>query len=169
MTTYKPHYACFNCRKTFKRRLATDIPVHQESAYEAKCPECRNLMADMGLDFASPKKEDVKKWEHLKSLYAVGITFHSCGCNGPGYIPNSKEKLLEYFEELKRNYLKNIDFWRTRKEPVTAKERDKDSNQNWCELGRIRSNFKKEIVKNQEGVNFWLGKVKEIENKINLI
>ena len=25
MTTYKPHYACFECNKTFKRRLLTDI------------------------------------------------------------------------------------------------------------------------------------------------
>ena len=25
MAKYKPHYACFNCRKTFKRKLMWDI------------------------------------------------------------------------------------------------------------------------------------------------
>ena len=146
-----------------------DIKKGEKSIFEAKCPECAELMANMGLDFESPKKEDIKKWEHLKSLYSVGITFHSCGCSGPGYIPNSKEKLIEYFEKLKEGYFKNLDFWRTRIEPVTKKEKERDSNKNWYELGRISSNYKKEIVKNQEGIDYWLKKVKEIENKIELI
>ena len=168
MVSYKPHYACFECRKTFKRRLINDINRDEKLTLEARCPECRELMANMGLDFESPKKDDLKKWEHLKSLYSVGITFHSCGCNGPGYIPNSKEKLIEYFEELKDTYLKNIDFWRLRIEPTSKQTKEKDYQRNWFELGRVSSN-PKEIVKNQDGINFWLGKVKEIESKISLI
>jgi len=146
-----------------------DIKKGEQSTFEAKCPECGELMANMGLDFESPKKNDLKKWEHLKSLYSVGITFHSCGCNGPGYIPNSKEKLIDYFEDLKVNYLKNIDFWRTRTEPTTKAERDKDNQRNWGKLNTISSNLKKEVVKNQEGIDFWLGRVREIESKISLI
>lgn len=169
MVSYKPHYACFNCRKTFKRRLMNDINRGEKSVQEAKCPECGDLMASMGLDFESPKKDDVKKWEHMKTLYTVGIAFHSCGCSGPGYIPNSKEKLMEYFLELKEKYLKNIDFWRTRTEPVTNSERDRDWNKNWSELGSISSKHRKEIIKNQEGIDFWLKRVQEIESKISLI
>ena len=169
MTSYKPHYACFDCRKTFKRRLKKDVKDGQEVMYEAKCPECGELMANMGLDFESPKKEDVKKWEHIKSLYTVGITFHSCGCSGPGYIPNSKEKLTEHFVQLKEKYLKNIDFWRARTEPTNNQERDKDWNKNWSELSCIASKHRKEIIKNQEGVDFWLKRVQEIETKISLI
>jgi len=169
MTSYKPHYACFNCRKTFKRRLKGDIKKGEESTYEAKCPECGELMANMGLDFESPKKDDIKKWEHIESLYSVGITFHSCGCSGPGYIPNSKEKLIEYFEKLKEGYFKNLDFWRTRIEPTNNIERDKDWNKNWAKLGSIVSKQRKEIVKNQEGIDHWLTKVREIERKIALI
>ncbi|MFD2941117.1 hypothetical protein [Flavobacterium notoginsengisoli] len=146
-----------------------DIKKGEKSIFEAKCPECAELMANMGLDFESPKKEDIKKWEHLKSLYSVGITFHSCGCSGPGYIPNSTEKLVEYFEEIKKRYLENMDFWRTRIEPTNKQEQERDLNKNWYELGRISSNYKKEIVKNQEGIDYWLKKVKEIENKIELI
>ncbi|KAF2514579.1 hypothetical protein E0W73_11540 [Flavobacterium foetidum] len=169
MTSYKPHYACFNCRKTFKRRLMGDIKKGEASVFEAKCPECAQLMANMGLDFESPKKDDVKKWEHLKSLYSVGITFHSCGCSGPGYIPNSKEKLIEYFEEMKKTYLKNMDFWRNRIEPSTKKEKERDTNKNWSELARISSNYKKEVVTNQEGLEYWHEQVKKIEEKLSLI
>ncbi|MFC4749689.1 hypothetical protein [Flavobacterium branchiicola] len=169
MTSYKPHYACFNCRKTFKRRLKGDIKKGEESLFEAKCPQCAEFMANMGLDFESPKKDDVKKWEHIKSLYSVGITFHSCGCSGPGYIPNSKEKLIEYFEKQKQSYLKNLDFWRSRIEPQNNKERDKDWNKNWAELGHVASKNRKEIVENQEGINHWLSKVREIENRMKLI
>jgi hypothetical protein len=169
MVSYKPHFACFNCRKTFKRRLKRDVKNGEEPILEAKCPECGELMANMGLDFESPKKDDVKKWEHIKSLYSVGITFHSCGCSGPGYIPNSKEKLIEYFEELKEKYLKNIDFWRSRTEPTNNSERDRDWNKNWVELGSVTSKKKKEIIKNQEGITFWLKRVQEIESKISLV
>nr|WP_294789246.1 hypothetical protein [uncultured Flavobacterium sp.] len=168
MTSYKPHYACFNCRKTFKRRLFGDIKKGL-SFSDAKCPECGELTANMGLDFESPKKDDLKKWEHLKSLYSVGITFHSCGCSGPGYIPNSKEKLIEYFEKQKDSYLKNLDFWRSRIEPLNTIERDKEWNRNWAELGHVASKNRKEIVKNQEGIDYWLERVREIENKIKLL
>ena len=169
MTSYKPHYACFNCRKTFKRRLMGDIKKGETSVFEAKCPECAQLMANMGLDFESPKKDDVKKWEHLKSLYSVGITFHSCGCSGPGYIPNSKEKLIEYFEGIKKTYLKNMDFWRTRIEPSTKEEKERDLNKNWHKLSSISPNYKKEIVTNQQGLDYWHVKIKQVEEKLNLI
>lgn len=169
MVSYKPHYACFNCRKTFKRRLMNDIKRGAKSVVEAKCPQCGDLMANMGLDFESPKKDDLKSWEYIKSLYSVGIAFHSCGCSGPGYIPNSKEKLIEYFEDKKETYLKNMDFWRSRTEPVNKQEREKDYQKNWYELSRVSSQSKKEIIKNQEGIDFWLKRVQEIESKISLI
>lgn len=169
MTSYKPHYACFNCRKTFKRRLMVDIKKGEASVFEAKCPQCGEFMANMGLDFESPKKDDVKMWEHIKSLFSVGLTFHSCGCSGPGYIPNSKEKLVEHFEDIKKTYFKNMDFWRTRIEPTNKQERERDLNKNWHKLSSISPNYKKEIVTNQEGLDYWHVKIKQIEEKLNLI
>ncbi|WP_255462941.1 hypothetical protein [Flavobacterium sp. LPB0248] len=126
-------------------------------------------MANMGLDFESPKKDDVKKWEHIKSLFSVGITFHSCGCSGPGYIPSSKEKLMEYFEDIKKRYLENMNFWRSRIEPTTKQEKERDLNKNWHKLSSISPNYKKEIVTNQEGLDYWHVKIKQVEEKLNLI
>lgn len=77
MTTYKLHYACFNCRKTFKRKLMWDINRDNKDVREAKCPQCGDLMANMELDFESPKKDNIKEWNHIKELYSVGITFYS--------------------------------------------------------------------------------------------
>jgi DNA-directed RNA polymerase subunit RPC12/RpoP len=168
-TSYKPHYACFNCRKTFKRRLMSDIDKNKESNFEAKCPECSIVMASMGLDFKSPPKNDIKQWEYIKTLYTVGITFHSCGCTGPGYIPNSIEELKKYLEEIKDRYMKNMEFWRKRIEPTTKKEKEKDQQRNWYALSIISENYKKQQVKNDDGIKYWTEKVKEVENRINLI
>lgn len=110
MARYKSHYACFECKKTFKRRLLWDINRDDKRSIEAKCPQCGQLMANMGLDFASPKKDNLKEWAHIKNLYSVGITFHSCGCLGPGYIPKSTEKLIDYIEEIKASYFRNLEF-----------------------------------------------------------
>src|SRR5690606_16670562 len=137
MTSYKHHYACFNCRKTFKRRLLWDINRDDKREFAAKCPQCAELMANMGLDFASPKKNDMKAWDHLKTLYAVGITFHSCGCSGPGYIPNDKKALIAYFEGMKQEYLKQLKFWRERVEPTNKREIDKDMSENWEYINQV--------------------------------
>lgn len=69
--TYKPHFACFKCRKSFKRRLLKDISDDdKQKSVPAKCPECGELMADMGLDFKAPSKTNIKAWEHLTNLYS---------------------------------------------------------------------------------------------------
>ncbi|MDZ7879654.1 MAG: hypothetical protein U5L45_18395 [Saprospiraceae bacterium] len=104
--TYKPHYACFKCQKTFKRRLHTDF-VENTTDFkekEAKCPDCSGIVADMGLDFAAPKKKDNKAWQHLQTLYSVGITFHSCGCSGAGYVPRNHEDLVAYYQKMIVDY-----------------------------------------------------------------
>ncbi len=167
-SSYKPHYACFSCRKTFKRKLMSDINRGEESKVEAKCPECGELMASIGLDFESPKKSDLKKWAHVKRLYSVGITFHSCGCTGPGYIPNTQEKLIEYFEDLKSVYFNNIEFWRNRTEPVTKPEMERDKSKNFDQLWQIPKSHsgEKGEIKNEDAIKFWLEKVKAIEGKL---
>ena len=163
MTAYKPHYACFDCQKTFKRRLWVDIRKGTNVDTPAKCPQCGNIMANMGKDFEAPKKGDNKAWQHIKDLFVVGITWHSCGCSGPGYIPKDKTALLNYFEEIIQNYQKELLFWRSRVEPETKQDKIKDEQRNWQKLYTVKPNRKKEIVTNQEGIDYWIGKIKDIE------
>jgi DNA-directed RNA polymerase subunit RPC12/RpoP len=110
LTHYKKHYACFACRKAFKRRNKDDVdPAGND--HPARCPECGLLMADMGLDFAPPTTDDARAWSAAASLYEVGETFHSCGCGGPGYRPRDPTKLAAYFEERVAEYRRHLAAW----------------------------------------------------------
>lgn len=102
-TAYKPHYACFACRKAFKRRRAGDLPSHlPDRPY--RCPQCAGPMADMGLDFAPPKQRDARAWQVLAALWTSGHTFHSCGCEGPGYRPRDPVALRAFLEARRDQY-----------------------------------------------------------------
>lgn len=165
MTTYKAHYACFNCRKTFKRRLLKDLKRNNTDA-ATKCPQCGELTADMGLDFKSPRQTDVKSWEHMKNLHTVGQTFHSCGCSGPGYIPDTTEKLLEYLEKRKADYLKHLQFWLNRNAnnaEIDLKDiEDKTSYYSVPEQLRGK-NDKNGMMK---AIEYWNNKLADLENRM---
>lgn len=178
MTTYKSHYACFECRKTFKRRLLGDVQGgYNKDVKEnpAKCPECGNIMADMGLDFESPKKKDIKAWNHITLLYQVDITFHSCGCSGPGYIPRDSDVLIEHFSRIKQAYLEHLHFWSRRiNDPESQSEVAKDKNQNSNFLYSIPKEFRKgtknkPVYDSRKAQMYWGDKITEIENKIKTI
>ncbi|SET91563.1 FmdB family zinc ribbon protein [Hymenobacter actinosclerus] len=156
--TYKDHYACFACRKTFKRRVLRDIDRNKVMADStpATCPECQGLMADMGKDFKSPPKDDTKAWRHLRDLYSVGITYHSCGCSGPGYVPADKPALITYLEIKLADYVAEQHFWLTRCEPQTRREADADRRANWSRFWTLpKEQQEQKSVGNSEAVAFW--------------
>jgi len=136
---------------------------------EAKCPNCGSPMANIGKDFAAPKKDNVKEWNHIKTLYSVGITFHSCGCTGPGYIPATKDRLIAYFEEIKREYQRHLDFWRQREEPIDRPGIDRDMSKNWRFIRSVPSKFrsKKATISNEDAKIYWIGRVNEVNHKIS--
>ena len=172
MIKYKPHYACFKCRKTFKRKLLSDITGKDASyANEAKCPDCGSLMANMGKDFEAPKKGSLKEWAHIERLYSVGITFHSCGCSGPGYIPNTADKLIAYLEGVKDDYNHNLAFWRQREEPTNKSEVDRDKSLNWKYISQVPTAIrpKKGAVGKEDPINYWIKRITEVEQKLAII
>jgi ribosomal protein L34E len=107
--TYKQHYACFDCRKAFKAPLGEidGVVVTPRGAFvrqkfkkqanpQPTCPECKQPMHNMGLDFKAPKKTDLEQWQKVRRLYAAGFTFASCGCGGPGERPRRLRELPEF-------------------------------------------------------------------------
>ncbi len=178
MVLYKPHYACFNCRKTFKRRLQVDIKRGINTGDENKpatCPECGNVMADMGLDFKSPKKTDVKAWDHLSTLYTVGITYHSCGCTGPGYVPKNSDELIDYLIRVRSEYLQHQHFWARRKsDPETQSEIAKDENENAVFLyntpreARIGTSKRPKYDASAAQI-YWGRQIRELDKKIEQV
>lgn len=69
-----------------------------------KCPECSSEMIDMGLDFKPPKQSDAKAWKTLQGMFRVGHAFHTCGCDGPGWIPKSTSDYRNYLDSTKKDY-----------------------------------------------------------------
>ncbi|MEN7547220.1 hypothetical protein AAG747_04830 [Rapidithrix thailandica] len=179
-TVYKPHYACFACRKAFKRRLLVDID--RDAAFDkkweptiAKCPDCGEMMADMGLDFKSPPKKERKAWEHLQNLYEAGITFHSCGCSGPGYIPKDREQLLAYLEKKRTEYFENLKFWNNCK---SQKEVEFKKQKGWENVWKFfydvpkeaqTGTRKKQKVDVDKALGFWTAKIRDVNRKINTL
>ena len=171
--SYKPHLVCFDCRKMFRRRLLADIKSGQKDSIEAKCPQCSGLMASMGLDFKAPPKKDVKAWKYVQNLYAVGITFHSCGCSGPGYIPKNKEEILANLEQSKEQYIGHLRFWTTIEFPDTKSEFEKlYQDQSWLlnsvSIKELQADYGKRLTIKTEAVLYWTNKVNDIDKYIVL-
>jgi hypothetical protein len=68
------------------------------------CPECHEPMADLGLDFKAPRQSDTKAWRAIAGMYRVGHVWHTCGCDGPGYIPQSTGALRAYLLERRATF-----------------------------------------------------------------
>lgn len=87
---YKNHYACFSCRKMFRKHATGP----------SKCPQCGGTMHPMGLDFKAPPVSNTKAWEAVRTLYRNGIRYSSCGCNGPGYRPSHPRDARAFIAEI---------------------------------------------------------------------
>jgi hypothetical protein len=106
---YRDHFACFDCRKSFKYWQWEELDqafFHRKQKRghvprEIVCPECTKPMVDMGLDFKAPPKSNKAAWEILQALFEHGFAFHSCGCGGPGFKP--PRTLREVPEWIKRH------------------------------------------------------------------
>lgn len=100
---YKEHFACFSCRKAFKQTSRFELPGEPRMGVRdpriVLCPQCREPMRDMGLDFAAPARDDARQWKKVEILFDHGFTYHTCGC-GAGARP---ARLRDVAEFLKKN------------------------------------------------------------------
>lgn len=85
-------YACFSCRKSFKRpqfsgstnRFMTSdqqkAQYGEAREFQAKrdyrCPDCAGLAHFMGQDFKAPKKGDIRAWRKVQKFIESGKTFY---------------------------------------------------------------------------------------------
>ena len=66
---YKNHFACFGCRKMFRKPPSQDLPEAIRKPYVPECPECRLPMHNMGKAFTPPRQNKVKLWREIESKY----------------------------------------------------------------------------------------------------
>lgn len=164
MTAYKPHLACFHCRKVFKRRLLRDVQRDRPHSGAARCPQCGGLLADIGLDFAAPPNRDRTAWERLHLTYQVGFTFHSCGCSGPGYVPTQPAELVSVLRARKAEYVTQRRFWLTYQTPDTKGERLTERQQNWGFHGRLPT--RKPPFTPAEAIAYWSERMATLDDRL---
>lgn len=75
---YLVAHACFDCRKSWKVRAAT----------EAVCPHCAAPLFEMGRAFKAPKKADVEQWRKVEALWRLGFRFWSVGSTEVEPLPS---------------------------------------------------------------------------------
>jgi len=107
---YRDHFACFDCRKAFKYWQWEHVDEAtfkrkqklQHVPREIMCPDCKNPMVDMGLDFRAPRKTDIEAWQILKALAENGFTFHACGCYVGFTPPKTLREVPQWIEDHRR-------------------------------------------------------------------
>ncbi|AZH29646.1 MULTISPECIES: hypothetical protein [Paenibacillus] len=99
---YKDIFACFACRKVYKQTSRFEIPKEEYEGIVHVCPQCQTPMHDMGHDFQAPKQTDIKQWKKVELLYQNGYSYHSCGCDGPGYRPSQLQDVPGFLKEQRR-------------------------------------------------------------------
>ena len=103
---------------------------YQDAAH--RCPECREPMIDMGLDFKPPKQQDKKAWRILQGMYRVGHAFQTCGCNGPGWVPKSQSDYKHYLEERRASYSAQLS--RVQLDEDCSTQDKNEAGNHWSEL-----------------------------------
>ena len=70
-TPYNMAFACFDCRKSFKREfdLSTEFPL------TLKCPNCGGTSHNFGRHFKAPRRTDDRQWRKIRFLFENGFYF----------------------------------------------------------------------------------------------
>lgn len=105
-----PYWSTDKFRTPIEEELGVTVAeLHEEyKSATHRCPECGTPMIDMGMDFKTPPQADVKAWQRFRGMYRVGHAFHTCGCDGPGYIPQSTNDFIEYLNDRRRTYAERL-------------------------------------------------------------
>jgi hypothetical protein len=93
---HKQHFACFACRKSFKRPGSEESSLPDALPLRSfPCPECGERMVVMGRDFEAPPQRDGRGWFVAELLHSFGIIFEPGIC-GPGHRPRRLRDAVEF-------------------------------------------------------------------------
>lgn len=110
--TYKSKYICTDCRKSFKRKLLSDITADKDIEEKApKCPDCGKSTHWIGPKFRAPKVDNIKAWDSIRVLSDIGLLSVFWGATNYVDIPQSKKALDEFLKNVKEKYECNIRRW----------------------------------------------------------
>jgi DNA-directed RNA polymerase subunit RPC12/RpoP len=96
---YLSHYACFNCRKSFKQDPLNESLPHT-------CAECSAELHDMGRNFRPPRKSDKNAWEVARRLYGAGFRFFGSGSHSDPDLPTALREVEQFIADNPNHYLR---------------------------------------------------------------
>ncbi len=89
---YNNSFACFNCRKAFKREV-----VILKAKNTLTCPNCGGASYNLGRHFKAPKQMNIQQWKKVKFLFDNGFRFQKIrimnGAFEVGTVPYPKTLL----------------------------------------------------------------------------
>ncbi|WP_395142485.1 hypothetical protein [Armatimonas sp.] len=88
---YKQHLACFACRKVWRQERL-------DETIAPLCPDCHQPLTDMGKDFKAPRRNATAQWAKAEALVKNRVRFSSCGCGGPGPMPQRLNEVEAFVE-----------------------------------------------------------------------
>ena len=100
--SYSLSYACFDCRKAFKRSLGNASPA--KYPLEMICPNCSGIAVCLGLHFKAPRASDKKQWKKVQFLVENGFRFQKIRLDPKSVISIPYPKTLEEAEEFVVRY-----------------------------------------------------------------
>jgi hypothetical protein len=104
MSPITQKWACFHCRKSFKKPSIKTLEAYV-------CPDCKQPMTMTGTAFRAPKMDDLEQWEKAELLLKNGFSFYpNAGARPkrladlPEFLASKRElspgqQLLERFQQ----------------------------------------------------------------------
>lgn len=86
-TPYHMAFACFECRKSFKRT----VDLTKGCPHKLVCPHCGGTAVNLGRHFKPPKARDTKQWQKVAFLFEHGFHFQKI----PVYDPDNPKVIID--------------------------------------------------------------------------
>jgi hypothetical protein len=108
---YKSKYICVHCRKSFKRKLLSDIAGDDKEEIKPVCPICSRESTWIGPKFRSPKTENINAWRSIEILNDIGVLDFIGWAGVPVVIPESSKGLKDMLLSMKEKEEHNVRKW----------------------------------------------------------
>lgn len=111
-SAYLHPYACFNCRKSFKRasKVKAVLP----------CPECGGPSVGLTRKFKPPKRSDIAQWRKVEALVRHGFLFWSLGEPYPDTLNEVDAFARKHADFLATERLRNREAYRQIEQALSA-------------------------------------------------